>query len=619
MSGVLAWLRLDGAPADPTILDRMIACLERRGPHGTRVRQMTHATLASACLDTSGSTAGVDMQPFAHAGATCLVADARLDARDDLVAAVRADASASDAELILRAYGRWGEDCVEHLAGDFMFALWDGPRRQLFCGRDQLGLKPLFYAERGNGVVVSNSLECVRLHPAVSAELHEPAIADFLLFGANQDGAATSFRDVGRLPAAHSITWRPGGSRLRRYWTMPIEEPLQLRRAGEYPERLRALLSDAVRDRLRTRRVAVLMSGGVDSPALAATSLRVLREEPSPFCVQAITSVYDRLVPDRERYHAGLVANHLGIPIEYDVRDDEVSITEWDRLTVQTPEPVANPAAFAAALTFFSSAAATARVFLYGEGPDNALRYEWQPFLSHLLARRRIITLLRAVASDLWMHRRVPLLASLANVATPAPTPEQERFPEWLDGDFARRCGCRERWERRGSRASPHPTRPSAYASFEDPLWQSLFEGCELYGAASHTDIRHPYLDLRVLRFLLAVPVMPWCREKAILRQALSRELPAQILRRRKTPAAGSPDFERVKSSGLPRPAVPLELRNYVNPDKIPRAPHTALELRSALRPLGLSYWLQGARGDRTGGRNERREFAEGRAASPRT
>jgi asparagine synthase (glutamine-hydrolysing) len=361
------------------------------------------------------------------------------------------------------------------------------------------------------------------------------------------------------------------------------------------------------------------MSGGIDSPALAAISLGVMRGEPSPFSVQAITSVYDRLIPDRERYYAGLVAKHLGIAIHYDVRDDEMSIADWDRVTIQTPEPVANPAAFAAAVTFFNGAAQHARVFLYGEGPDNALRYEWQPFLSHLLARRRILPLLGAVASDLWMHRRLPLAASLRKVVSLDAPAEQEPFPEWLDSDFAARCDCRGRWERRSSPAPPHPTRPSAYASFEDPLWQSLFEGCDLYGAESHTDIRHPYLDLRVLRFLLAVPVMPWCREKAVIRRAMSRELPMQILRRRKTPAGGSPDFERVKYSGLPRSTVALELRNYVNPDKIPRIPHTAVELRSALRPLGLSYWLQGARAGRTGGLNERPELADSRAASPRT
>ena len=71
------------------------------------------------------------------------------------------------------------------------------------------------------------------------------------------------------------------------------------------------------------------------------------------------------------------------------MRDDETSIADWDQVQVHTPEPVDNPPAFAAGIEFLEQVAAHARVFLYGEGPDNALRYEWRPYLSHLAARRR--------------------------------------------------------------------------------------------------------------------------------------------------------------------------------------------------------------------------------------
>ena len=306
MSGVLALLQQDGALTDPTLLDRMTRFLGFRGPHGRRVRVLKDVALAHTFLDTSDGSAS-DVQPFALDDATWIVADARLDARHDLIAALRACGEqyladgASDVELIVRAYRCWGEDCVLHLLGDFMFAIWDGSRRQLFCARDHLGVKPLFYAHRGSAVVVSNTLECVRLHPAISRELYDPAIADFLLFGINQDSGTTSFRDIRRLPPAHSITWKPDQCRLRRYWTLPVEEPLHFRRAAEYSERFLTLLSDAVRDRLRTRRVGVLMSGGLDSPALAAICLRVLRDDSSSFSVRALTSVYERLIPDAER------------------------------------------------------------------------------------------------------------------------------------------------------------------------------------------------------------------------------------------------------------------------------------------------------------------------------
>ncbi len=75
-------------------------------------------------------------QPFSLDGATWIVADARLDARADLIAKLgnqsqRGLAAAADVELLLRAYLAWGENCVDHLLGDFAFAIWDGPRENV--------------------------------------------------------------------------------------------------------------------------------------------------------------------------------------------------------------------------------------------------------------------------------------------------------------------------------------------------------------------------------------------------------------------------------------------------------------------------------------------------------
>jgi asparagine synthase (glutamine-hydrolysing) len=308
-----------------------------------------------------------------------------------------------------------------------------------------------------------------------------------------------------------------------------------------------------------------------------------------------MTSVYDRLIPDSERYYAGLVAGHLHIPIRYDVRDDETSIVDWDQVSVHTPEPVDNPPAFVAGLRFAEQAAAEARVFLYGEGPDNALLYEWRPYLSHLLARRRIAPLVRALSNDLMMHRRVPLWSSLRHIAGRGQESQsREMFPGWLDEDFVVRSGCRDRWEARQQTPSPlHPVRPRGHHGFSDVRWQSLFEGCDLSGALSQSETRHPFLDLRLLQYMLAVPAIPWCRNKLIIRTSMRGVLPRDVLRRKKAPVKGSPDLVRVQAAGFPRLVPSPNLTRYVNPSKLPTAPGSPLELRVALRPLGLNYWLQ--------------------------
>jgi asparagine synthase (glutamine-hydrolysing) len=605
MSGIVGLLNLDGAPVDGGLLRRMTEFLAFRGPDLQRTRILNSVGLGHTLLAISDPRDDEE-QPFTLDGRTWIVGDARVDAREDLVAELTArgsDAVASDAtdiELILRAYDVWGEDCVTHLLGDFTFAVWDDPRQRLFCARDHLGVKPLFYARIAQTIVISNTLDCIRLHPGVSSDLHEPAIADFLLFGANQDSGTTAFRDIRRLPPAHAITWSKESTACRRYWTLPVEDPIHFTRVDDYTDRFKELLRAALGDRLRTRRVGVLMSGGVDSPTLAAVAQDLLRARSTSAHVHAITSVYDRLIPDSERYYAGLVADHLNIPIRYDVRDDEVSIAEWDHVSVHTPEPVDNPPAFVAGVAFLRKMAAETRLFLYGEGPDNALRYEWRHYVAHLLRRRRVGPLVRALSRDLLMHRRVPLWSSVRRMAMAAGREQPqwtEVFPGWLNEDFAARCDCRERWRlRQHAASSPHPLRPQGYSGFSAVQWQSLFDYCDLNGALSHAEFRHPFLDLRLLRFMLAVPAMPWCRNKLIIRRSMQSTLPREVLRRRKTSIPVSPDFTRVLASGFPTPVPTSDLLKYVNPGKI-SAPTSTAELRAALRPLGLNYWLRDLRG----------------------
>ena len=605
MSGIVGLLNLDGSPVDRGLLDRMTAYVAFRGPDRQCVWTSRQVGFGHALLKMTEESEREE-QPFTLDGRRWIIADARVDARQDLIAALKGcrrhdeieeeiASEATDVELILRAYCVWGEDCVGRLLGDFTFAVWDEPRQRLFCARDHLGVKPFFYAHVGQTVVVSNTLDCIRRHPAVSRDLNDAAIGDFLLFGANQEVDTTSFRDIRRLPPGHCATWSKASSARRRYWTLPIEEPIHFKRAGEYTERFVELLKTALRDRLRTRRVGVLMSGGLDSPTLAAVALSLMRERSSDFTLQAITSVYDRLIPDDERHYASLVAAYLDIPIRYDVRDDETSIAHWDQVSVHTPEPVDNPPAFAAGVEFYKNMATQARVFLYGEGPDNALRYEWRPYLAHLVARRRVAPLVRALSNDLLMHPRVPLWSSIRQLTGARRHNQrwQTVFPGWLNEDFAVRCGCRERWEaRQRPPPSTHPVRPAGYEGLSAVRWQSLFEDCDLNGALSHSEIRQPFLDLRLLQYMLALPAMPWCRNKLIIRRSMRTALPDDVLRRKKAGVPVSPEFVRIQASGLPRPVPSPDLLRYVNPHKILLAPKSTAELRVAIRPLGLNYWL---------------------------
>jgi asparagine synthase (glutamine-hydrolysing) len=610
VSGICGIVNLDGAPVDRQLLQGMTAFMAFRGPEAQSVWVDRHVGFGHAMLCTTFESER-ERQPFSFEGKVWITADARVDGRDELKQKLTAKdrrelATATDVELILHAYHAWGEDCVQHLIGDFAFAVWDGPRRQLFCARDHFGVKPFFYARLGQCLVFSNTLNCVRQHPAVSDTLDDLAIADFLLFENFQDPLATAFADIRRLPPAQRLTWSANGLQSGSYWTLPTNLGVRYRAAGDYVERFSELLGIAVADRLRTKRVGVEMSGGLDSPAVAATASALLRQQSPAFDVQAVTIVYDRLIPDEERYYSGLVAQGLGIPIHYIVGDEYKLQERCDRPETQRPEPV-NGASSSLALSvdFLGAAAARSRVFLTGWDGDALLSESPKPYFRALLNDRQIGRLLAGVMGCVISEwRLVP--RSFWNRLNPRPKKDandKPSYPVWLNPELEQRYDLRARWDQVNAVPSlSHPLRPHAYRCFS--LLRQLSGFFDYYDAGATRrplEFRHPLLDLRLLDYCLTLPPYPWCVKKEILRASMRDVLPEPVRLRPKTPLAGLvyPELlRRAESESLDRFVAVPEMTKYVVRARIPPV-HRETDVYGPwinLRPLSLNFWLQSLR-----------------------
>jgi capsular exopolysaccharide synthesis family protein len=343
MSGIVGMVNPGVMPVDEQLLRLMTGSLAHRGPDKQQTWLGGPVGFGHTLLSTTTESEDEE-QPASLDGQVWITADARVDGRAELVDQLASLGrhglrEASDAELILHAYHAWAENCVEHLLGDFAFGIWDGPARLLFCARDHFGVKPFYYAQGRGAIVFSNSLDCVRLHPEVGDSLNELAIGDFLLFGFNQDPTTTTFGDVHRLPPAHSLTAREGALRFRQYWTLPTNDRIRYRRSHVYVDRFQEILSSAVDDRLRTSPVGVWMSGGLDSTAVAATARRLGSRRSTPVDLHAHTVVYDALIPDEERHHAGIAAKALGVHPNYMIADGYGPFDGWDQPGLLPPEP----------------------------------------------------------------------------------------------------------------------------------------------------------------------------------------------------------------------------------------------------------------------------------------
>ena len=610
LSGIVGIFHRDGARVERALLQNLVDSLVYRGPDAHAIWCDGSIGLGHAMLRTTYESAGEE-QPASLEGRLWITADARLDGRTELIGGIertarKIDRSVPDSTLILHAYSLWGTACIEHLRGDFSFGIWDARTRTLFCARDHFGIKPFYYAQSGKFFLFSNTLNCVRMHPEVSEELNDAAIGDFLLFGLNYDNATTSFRDVQRLPPAHCLTFGSNGLKIRRYWSPPTNGRIRYSRADDYVEHFKVLLQEAVADRLRTGRVGILLSGGLDSSVVAAVAKEVSGPNGQPRKIFGYTSVYESLIPDEESRYAREVGKFLGIPIQFQALDEVELFQGCDDPELSFPEPVDNPL-FAGFFESCRSISPDCRVLLSGEGADNLMDFQMWPYVGDLRRRGEWRRLLTEVANYIWV-RPFPWRGIRARfLRLFGKEPDIPVFPEWLAADFAKRMKLKERWKEWGEHANlplEHPILPNAHASLSLPQWTHTFENENAGVTHFPLETRYPFLDLRIVNYLLALPPFPWFFQKMLLREAMAGRIPETVRMRPKTPVQGDPLAAQLQRSGAKRLEQmhwSKDLDRYIDRSELSltRGKINAEQISTKMRPHCLNIWLQSARGVR--------------------
>lgn len=185
--------------------------------------------------------------------------------------------SHSDTEVLLRAYGLWGEACLCRLRGMFALAIWDARNHRLFLARDPMGIKPLYYAQCGAYFVFASEVRTLLGTGLIRRKLDHAGLENYLTFGSAYD-PLTLIEGVHALPAGHMLTWREGTVQESCYWDLVNDgdsgEKVILAGSADgrdiTPE-LRPAIEEAVRLQLVSDvPVGVFLSGGIDSSALVS-------------------------------------------------------------------------------------------------------------------------------------------------------------------------------------------------------------------------------------------------------------------------------------------------------------------------------------------------------------
>ena len=362
--GAVMSIELERVPHLGPALEGLDELLAHRGPdgYGSWRHERSHVGFAHRRLSIIGLERGD--QPMRDAHGNWITYNGEiynyLELRKELGEA--SFVTDSDTEVILRAYARWGPDCLNRLRGMFAFALWDEGEQTLFVARDRFGIKPLYYAVvDGIFYCASEAKALIPFLPGIDTD--PDALKDYLAFQFTL-GGKTMFRGVHELLPAHTLTIRNGSINVRQYWEVTYE-PDQDHTERYFVERLQEILTESIRFHLRAD-VAVggYLSGGLDSSIVCAAAAR---QGTGGF--HAFTGRFDDGEAYDESRYALALADAEGIDLHQVVVTPDAFMKHIRDVVYALDFPVAGPGAFPQYVVS-ELASKHVKVVLGGQGGD---------------------------------------------------------------------------------------------------------------------------------------------------------------------------------------------------------------------------------------------------------
>jgi asparagine synthase (glutamine-hydrolysing) len=575
MSGICGVINLDGAPVEPRVLKEMARAAAHRGPDGVRYHTEGAVGLAHLALNITPESAR-EHQPLAsERGDLVLVADARIDNREELVRTLWGgnhlpDEGPTDAELILETYRRWGEECPSHLIGDFAFAVWDARRGRLFAARDAMAMRALYYRVEPRRVLFGTEVKQILAAPGVPARLFEPAVGAYLAgcFGPLE---WSFYEGIAQLPPAHALLVDESGRhRTWRYWDIDPEYRIEYADEEQYVEHFWEVFSEAVRCRLRSARPAgIFLSGGVDSGSAASTAGWLLRQGgryvPPDF--RAYCWAFDELPQCDERHISSVITRYYGLPATEVSADEAWPLKDYPAHGPDRDEPFIGTYQALIERTLAAARTEGMGLMLSGDRGDlmvgdvvvdhpgllraGQLRTLWGELRAHgrwhntSLRRIAMSQLLKPLLLNTWPRGTERALSMRRKLRGSKPS---SPYPDWVHPEFAQRVGLTEIVKE----GEPRPAMNDharqmrhelvfAFQHMRGVVWSERTQARFGIGFAD------PWSDRRLAEFVLATPqwrIQQVRERKRIARQAMRGVMPEEA-RRKAGKIYPSPMYER--------------------------------------------------------------------------
>ena len=544
MSGFFAIIDPTHRLLDEASVSRALAALAPRGDR-FGVWRSADSVMAVARFDWELADGFSGASLIVNDGDVSVASDATVYYRDDLLRALAAanvrPSGTTTAHLVAAAYRAWGPDCTRHLEGDYAFVVRDHARHRTFAARDCMGRRPVYHAEVNGALLVASLVAPIVVHAACDRSLDDVALAE--LVGVSLAGAdRTPYRIVRSLPAASSLLRDGSGPvSVSHYWTVSVEEPPATESFDAASEHLKALLADAIVERLAPDGpTSIWLSGGYDSPVMFGVGNAALDQRGRPR-LDPISFSYPAGDPAREDELITDITNYWSSPPEWLAIDDVPLLANARANAARSDIPFQH--AFENWLRALLGATNRrgSRVALYGDGGDQLFAVS-TIFLLDLFSGRHWRELRRewrafggSGVRALWDTVARPALSERRHARRGRPRPTIT-FPDWLNADFVaqhelnrRQAEAEAALAAGGGGVAAAETR----RSLGNPTVPRVLAGFSALALEHDVELRAPLLDRRLVDFALQRPR----RERAsagavkhLLRHSARGLLPPSVL-----------------------------------------------------------------------------------------
>jgi len=439
----------------------------------------------------------------------------------------------SDSEVLLAAFVNWGEECVTHFNGMWAFAIWDREVRRLFVSRDRFGEKPLYYTIRNRELWFASEIKALLAADIVERTPNPRAVADFAAERASDHTEETFFIGVLQLPPACSAWWDGRVLTIRRYWSLPADDPSPARR--NLAEEVESLLEDAVRLRLRSDvAVGTLLSGGLDSSSVACLAAQVSAQPMAAF------STIDRQPPEEAAGIEQVLLVNRGLQLYRDDPGDDCIETDMAQCLWHQEEPFADGSMLAHFRLMRLARQSGVRVLLTGQAADEV--FAGYPgfqaiHLGGLVRRGQLIEVLSFLYALRASGQSMPI-SGLGRYALPASLSARIRQRkalrsiDWLAPDWRRiTAHVAAGYAHAGGDAVNSALR----ACLTERTLPAFLHYEDRNSMAFGVETRIPFLDHRLVERVLPVPgavKLAHGHTKAVLRHAMAGRVPKTITTR---------------------------------------------------------------------------------------